>query len=593
MHNEYDGGDTMKRWLSVLLTITLLAGVSTLAPAFAADETAVSFATDAVYLAVGKYTTVKVSVTPYAAKKKGVTYAVSDEAVATVTSKGKVTAVAVGECQLTATSVYDPTVSASVPVKVIMPVSDLSVTAPSDAVFIGQSLLLNTAVKPADATEQSVRYASSSDAVATVNTDGLVTGIGRGKATITVTSVDGYAKATFALNVRQQPESVDVAPESVAAATGKKVQLKATVLPKDANDKTVAWASGDERIATVSAKGLVTLVGVGQTQVTATANDNPAASAAVPVQGMELAQSIAFDSTLYTVNVGETTQLFATVLPQSTTDKTVTWQVKDKRVATVDENGLVTALKGGKTTVYAHTADGSKKRASATVQVLVPVTGVSYRYKDVRVGAGGYGTFTADITPKNATDKAMTWVSSDEGIATVSGTTNRFKVKGRRWGRCKVTGTTEDGGFTVEVYVDVGSLRHAVTVTSLSIKNGKPYLTLRNQSDMDISQVRIELLGYDDALQPIVMSLTVDDPYTLTGSYNMPLAPGEKTTHGQFTFYKHSDYVNLAVLQVTITGWSTDTGYYDRNGRLQYNYNIAQDKWEWVTYPSNVNPTPR
>lgn len=50
----------------------------------------------------------------------------------------------------------------------------------------------------------------------------------------------------------------------------------------------------------------------------------------------------------------------------------------------------------------------------------------------------------------------MTWVSSDEGIATVTGTTNRFTVKGRRWGRCKITGTATDGGFTVDIYVDVG-----------------------------------------------------------------------------------------------------------------------------------------
>ncbi len=583
----------MRKWLSVLLSLTLLAGVLSVGTAMAADATAVRFAVDAVYLAVGQSTTVKATASPYAANKKGVTYAISDEAVATVTSKGKVTAVAVGECQLTATSVYDPAVSASIPVRVIVPVTDVNVTAESDSVLIGQTLQLIATCEPANATVKDVVYTSSSDAVAAVAADGVVTGVKRGKATITVTSADGKAKAIFTVNVKQQPESVDVTPESITAAAGRKVQLKTTVLPKDANDKTLLWASADETVATVSDRGVVTVVGVGQTQVTATALGNPAAVVTVPVQGIELAQSIAFDNTVYSVNVGETTQLFASVLPQSASIKTVTYQVKDKRVATVDENGLVTALKGGKTTVYAYTADGSKKRATATIQVLVPVTGVSYKYKDVRVGTGGYGTFTADVEPKNATDKAMTWVSSDEGIATVSGTTNRFKVTGRRWGRCQITGTTEDGGFTVTIFVDVGTLRHAVATVDASIKNGKPYLSLKNKSDMNISQIRFELLGYDDSLQPIIMSLTVDDPYTLQGSYNMPLAPGEKTEHGQFTLYKHSDYAGLAVLQFAITGWSTDTGYYDRNGRLQYNYNISQDKWEWITWPSNVNPIPR
>ncbi len=577
----------MKKWLSVLLAFTLMVGALTIGVATAADATAVSFAVDAVYLAQGQSTTARASASPYAARKKGVTYLISDESIATVTSKGKISAVAIGECQLTATSVYDPTVSATIPIRVVIPVDDVNVTTKSTSVFVGQTLQLSATCEPAEATVQTVTYASSNDAIATVTTDGLVKGVKRGRVTITVTSTDGFAKATYKMTVEQAPESVDIMPESVAAAVGRKVQLKATVLPKDANDKTVLWTSADENVATVNAKGLVTIIGIGQTQITATANANPAISTTVPAQGMELAQSISFDNTLYSVNINETIQLSVNVLPGSTTDKSVTYKVKNKRIATVDENGLVTAVKGGKTTVYAYTADGSKKRSVATIQVLVPVTGVNYKYKDVRVDASGYGTFTAEIQPRSATNKTMSWTSTDESIATVKGTTNRFKVTGRRWGRCKITGTTEDGGFTVEVYADVGTLRHAVTVSDVSIKDGKPYVKLKNRSDMNISQVRFEMLGYDNALQPVVMSLT-NDQNKLQGTYDMQLAEGESTTHGQFTFYRPSDYAGLAILQFTVTGWSTDTGYYDRNGKLQYNYNIDEEQWEWVTYPANT-----
>ncbi|MCE5342203.1 MAG: Ig-like domain-containing protein [Eubacteriales bacterium] len=191
------------------------------------------------------------------------------------------------------------------------------------------------------------------------------------------------------------------------------------------------------------------------------------------------------------------------------------------------------------------------------------------------------------MQPRSATNKTMSWTNTDESIATVKGTTNRFKVTGQRWGRCKITGTTEDGGFTVEIYTDVGTLRHAVTVSDVSIKDGKPYVKLKNHSDMNISQVRFEMLGYDNALQPVVMSLT-NDQNKLQGTYDMPLAEGESTTHGQFTFYRPSDDAGLAILQFTVTGWSTDTGYYDRNGKLQYNYNIDEEQWEWVTYPANT-----
>ena len=579
----------MKRWISLLLTLAMLASVLMVPGAAFAEATTVSFSTDAVFLAVGKAVNIKASAKPYAATKKGVTYKTSDESIATVNTKGKLTGVAIGECQLTATSVYDTAVSASIPVKVIVPVQKVTLTADSNTVFVGKTLQLTASCTPTDATLQTYTYATSNAAVASVDNDGLVTGFKRGKATITAYSADGLAKTTFAVVVTQAPQSVSISPESVAAAAGKKVQAKATVLPADTDDKTVTWSTGDAGVATVNAKGQVTIVSVGQTQLTVTSNADASITANVPVQGLELAQSVAFDSSNYAVIINETTQLYTTVSPESTTDKTVTYQVKNKKIASVDENGVVTGLKGGKTTVYAYTADGSKKRAAATIEVIVPVTGVSYKYKDVRVGAGYRGSFTAEIQPSGATNKAMTWVSSDESIATVTGTNNRFTVKGRSWGRCKVTGTTEDGGFTVDVYVDVGSLRHAVSIVSLKIKNGKPYMTLKNLSDMNISQVRFELLGYDDSLQPIVMSKQGDN-YVLLGSYNEPLAQGESTSHGQFTFYRPSDYSGLSVLQLAITGWTTDTGYYDHNGKLQYNYNIGESSWEWVTYPTDANP---
>ena len=579
----------MKKWISLLLALMLSIGAVFFSGAALAEDTTVSFSADSIYLAVGDTAKASVTVRPYVANRKGVTFQVSDEGIATVTSKGIVTAVAVGQCQLTAASVYDPSVSVSIPVNVIVPVSDVRLTADSDTLFVGETLQLAAACEPADASEPTVTYSTSDDTVATVTPDGLVNGASRGKATITAVSADGYAKASFSLQVFQSPESIDITPETVAAPAGGKVQLKVSVLPSDASDKSVTWSSGDEGIATVSAKGVATVVSVGETQITATSNLNPAISASVPVTGMALAQSIAFDNAVYSVNINETAQLYTQVQPEATTDKSVTYQVKNKKIATVDENGVVTGLKGGKTVVYAYTADGSKKRAAATIEVLVPVTGVSYKYKDVRVGAGNHGSYTVEVKPASATNKAMTWVSSDEGVASVTGTNNRFTVKGRRWGRCKVTGTTEDGGFTVDVYVDVGSLRHAVTISDVTIKNGKPSLVLKNRSDMNISQIRFQMLGYDQSLQPIIMSQK-GDGYVLEGSYNVPLAEGETTRHGSFTFYKPSNYAGLSVLQFTITGWSTDSGFYDHNGKLQYNYNISEDKWEWVTYPSGVNP---
>ena len=294
----------MKKWISLLLTLTLFCGTLTFAGAALADETTVTFSTNSVILAVGKTATARPTVKPYAANKKGVTYSTSDESIATVNTKGVVKGVATGECQLIATSKYDPAVSATIPVQVINPVTKLTVTSESTTVFVNQTLPLTVSYTPADATLQSATYTSSRDSVATVSPEGIITGVAKGTAKITVQSADGYAKAVVTITVAQPPESVDITPETAQAATGKKVQLKATVLPSDANDKTVTWSSADEKVATVSTKGLVTFVSVGETQITATSNANPTATASIPVRGLELAKSIAFDNTLYSVLVG-------------------------------------------------------------------------------------------------------------------------------------------------------------------------------------------------------------------------------------------------------------------------------------------------
>ena len=134
----------MKKWISLLLALMLSIGAVSFSGAALAEDTTVSFSADSIYLAVGDTAKASVTVRPYVANRKGVTFQVSDEGIATVTSKGKVTAVAVGECQLTATSVYDPAVSASIPVRVVVPVTDVRLTADSDTLFVVLMMVIST-----------------------------------------------------------------------------------------------------------------------------------------------------------------------------------------------------------------------------------------------------------------------------------------------------------------------------------------------------------------------------------------------------------------------------------------------------------------
>jgi len=286
-----------------------------------------------------------------------------------------------------------------------------------------------------------------------------------------------------------------------------------------------------------------------------------------------------------TVNVGQTLPTEITFEPEDATAKQVTYKSSNNKVATVDESGVVTGIKAGKATITVTAADGSKKKGSISVQVTQPPTGIHFSKTDVRVGVNNHTTVTTIMEPKNALKGEMTWVSSDESIATVQGTSTKAKVFGHKWGRCTVTASTKDGSYKASIHVNVGSLLHAVVVNSVAIKDGKPLIKLKNQSDMNITQVRYEMVGFDIQGNPIQMS-TKDD--TLLGGYNHPLAPGEYTKHGQFTFYHAADYVGLSHLYIAITGWTTDTGYYNNNGILKHDYNIAEKHYEWIDCNSKL-----
>ncbi len=98
----------------------------------------------------------------------------------------------------------------------------------------------------------------------------------------------------------------------------------------------------------VSKKGVVTFTGIGETTVTAVCGDDPEVTASVTVRALQLADEVAFDSLGYTVSLGGSAQLYASVLPADTADPSLTYKSADPSVAAVDENGVVTGVSAGR-----------------------------------------------------------------------------------------------------------------------------------------------------------------------------------------------------------------------------------------------------
>lgn len=213
--------------------------------------------------------------------------------------------------------------------------------------------------------------------------------------------------------------SVTVLPQSVTLKPGETSQLSATVIPENATDKTVVWASSAPGVATVTAEGLVKAIADGEASITASCGGKQSACAVKVVKPVVAASSVILDKTGMDLVEGETATLHPTVLPEDTTDKTVTWTSSNTAVASV-EDGTVTAVSEGTATITATCG-----AAFATCQVNVrrpefPVTSVTLDYSSLTLLKGEVKLLTATVLPENATNPSVTWTSSDPAVVKVS-----------------------------------------------------------------------------------------------------------------------------------------------------------------------------
>ena len=246
--------------------------------------------------------------------------------------------------------------------------------------------------------------------------------------------------------------------DSLTLDVGSTKELIATITPETATDKNLTWASDAEGVATVDQNGEVNAVAPGTANITVTTQDGShtatcAVTVTQPVTGVTL------DPTSLSLFTGDTATLTATVEPENATNKNVTWSSDDTSVATVDATGKVTAVSAGTATITVTTVDQSK---TATCEVTVaaatvPVTGVTLSQNEAHLyynRTPNTLTLTATVAPDNATNKAVTWTSSNPSVATVE---NGVVTAAAR-GTAVITATAADGsGASASCTVTVSS----------------------------------------------------------------------------------------------------------------------------------------
>lgn len=229
---------------------------------------------------------------------------------------------------------------------------------------------LTFTVAPEAAFWQDVTWSSSDESIATVDENGLVRGISAGKAMITAatTMPKSTVKGQVSVTVSQAVLSIEPETDAVSVPVKKNVKVKATALPENAADKKMNWSSDNEAVATVK-NGQITGKAQGTAVITVTAADGCGASATIQVTVVLPVTKIDVKEKNVTLAAGETCQLTYTVLPEDATDRTVLWTSDKEEVATVDENGLITAVGAGKCTVTGLANDGSKVKVQIKITV--------------------------------------------------------------------------------------------------------------------------------------------------------------------------------------------------------------------------------
>lgn len=411
-------------------------------------------------LALRKGKTEKLSVTynPEDADEKDVTWTSSNPAVATVTD-GKVDALKDGTAVITA-AVGDKTATCTVTVKE-EPLQSISLNKTSIEVAKNENQTLEVKYNPVDTTDdKTVTWTSADPNVATVE-NGVVTGVSVGTTTITATV--GNKTTTCDVTVTSPLKEIKVTPSEITVLKNQSQTVNVEYLPADTtDDKTITWSIDNSKIADIAANGAeVTITGKkqGEAVVTATSANGLTSTCKVEVKEVPIT-AIKLDVTSKKLEPGKTQAVNVEYLPANTTDeKAVTWKSSNTDVATVDENGVITAIAGGQADITATTGNG----VSATCRITVPIhlKGISLEKTSLNLRKGqSSDALSVVYDPVNTTDELPTiWSSSDETVATVNA-------------QGVVTGLKE-GTATIKVQVGTFSATCEVTVSEIHVNELK------------------------------------------------------------------------------------------------------------------------
>ncbi|MDO5442256.1 MAG: Ig-like domain-containing protein [Bacteroidia bacterium] len=420
----------MKKYLSIALSIICggLLIVSCEKEPEAIPVTGITLDSTSVTLTEGETARLTATVSPSNADNQAIIWSSSNASVASV-SNGTVTAVAAGSATITAKS-DDGGKTATCNVVVnskVISVTGVSLDKTSLELTEGDEYTLVASVQPANANNQNVSWSSSDDTIVSVS-NGKITALKPGNASISVKTDDGGKTASCSVKVNEKiypVETISLDKTSLELTEGDEADLTATILPTNATNKNIIWSSSNESVAAVM-NGKVTAVTAGTAEIQAKTEDGgKTATCNVTVNAKYYpVESVNLSKTSQTMLPGQSITLDAYVLPDNATDKTIIWTTSNEKVAEVVD-GKVTAKAKGETTITAE-CGGIKGTCKITVinekelnladNVTIKLTGTG-----IIISGNIYYSRTYTITNKSIVDIELVSIATSNSLE-LSGT---------------------------------------------------------------------------------------------------------------------------------------------------------------------------
>ena len=406
----------------------------------------IKVSTNNVYLSVGG----EQQVTAYVEddEEQVLTYSSINSSIATVTSDGIIKGENFGTTQIVVTAIdgTDEIINVHIQEENI-PVESMNINAKDFTLEIGNTKKIGVTIKPSKATNQKIVWTSSDNSIATVSQAGEVTGINKGKVTITATTFEDDFTSSITVTIIEKKQIVYETDLKLSSTNenifvGNTVYIKATIIPNNATDKSVSWESANPNIATVS-KGMIQGKGVGTTTIKAiTKNKKITKTITVTVKQIEL-KSLSISDNNVKIGKGGEFSYSLSYNPSNATNKSVTWTSSNPSIASINNKGIVTAHNLGTVTITATSSNG--KIAKSTLIVTnenIPAISIKLNSNLYNVKVNGSVGATSIISPSTTTNQKVTWKSNNSNIAKIDA---NGKIIGIKEGVVRITATTNNG----------------------------------------------------------------------------------------------------------------------------------------------------